>query len=110
MALDDHREDGPDEPPKFNHDTGRGWTEAKKPGDKKIYRGPIHKVTFPPPYLAFNEIDGWIALGYHAIGRGADVATDRTIRVYNWIDPAFKAVLEASGVTFETQEDGYYEI
>lgn len=110
MALDRQCEGGPDEPPVFNHDTKRGWTERKKPGDKRIYRGPIHKVTFPPPNLTFTEIDGWIALGYYAIGRGADVRTDRTITVYNHIDPAFRAALEASGVTFETQEDGHYEL
>jgi hypothetical protein len=53
---------------------------------------------------------GWIGLGYYAIGRGTDIRSDRTIRVYNHIDPNFQVALEESGVVFETEPNGRLEI
>jgi hypothetical protein len=96
------------EQPKFKHDTTKGWSKSDK--GERVYEGPIHKVTFPPPCLAYNELMGWIGLGYYAIGRGTDIRSDRTIRVYNHIDPNFQVALEESGVVFETEPNGRLEI
>lgn len=93
------RDQAEPEQQKFNHDTRRGWSNEG-------YKGLVHKVTFPQPYLAINEIMGWVGLGYYAIGRRADARSGRTITVYNYIDPAFKTALEASGIVFETEEHG----
>jgi hypothetical protein len=101
IFMERETQEEPAQPQPFHHDTKRGWDNGR-------YKGPIHKVTFPPPYLAFNEIHGWWELGYHAVVRNADVHSDRTITVYNYIDPAFKERLEANGAKFETEENGEF--
>lgn len=101
MGLDSKKGDVAEEPPPFTFDHKCGWSERD---GKRIYRGPIHTIKFPPEVSAFTEYDAWLDLGFYVTGRGADIRSGGIITVYNWIDPRFIEALRKSGVIIEIKE------